>query len=118
MIVSIPLKASNSTDTRAICGEHALIAMAVGRILLGIMSLAAPRAFAKAFGVSHIRDGRVTVVPGAGGKPSDVIIRATATVIAAIAGGRITLTDAITQDHLHATGDQTALTALLAVIER
>jgi DNA-binding HxlR family transcriptional regulator len=66
----------------------------------------------------RIRDGQTTVTPGASEKPSDVTIRASAATIAAIAGRRVTLDDAVTRGRLHATGDQTAIAALLDIIER
>ncbi|MET4427849.1 MULTISPECIES: helix-turn-helix domain-containing protein [unclassified Mycolicibacterium] len=66
----------------------------------------------------RIRDGHTTVTPGAGEKPSDVTIRASAATIAAIAGSRVTLGDAVTRGHLHATGDQTAIATLLNIVER
>lgn len=50
--MSTPLKTTTAIHANAIGWEPALSAMAIGRLLLGITSLAAPRAFARAVGVS------------------------------------------------------------------
>ncbi|MET4427851.1 hypothetical protein ABIA65_001133 [Mycolicibacterium sp. 624] len=52
--MSTPLETTTSIQTHAIGREPALTTMAIGRLLLGIASLAAPRAFARAVGVSTV----------------------------------------------------------------
>ncbi|WP_354522911.1 hypothetical protein [Mycolicibacterium sp. 624] len=48
------METTTSIQTHAIGREPALTTMAIGRLLLGIASLAAPRAFARAVGVSTV----------------------------------------------------------------
>lgn len=66
----------------------------------------------------RIRDGRVSVRPGKSATPSDVNVRATAPTVAALVGEKVTLSDAIAQGLLDVTGDPTASSALLSVIEK
>ena len=58
------------------------------------------------------------MTPGKSATPSDVTVRASAPTIAALVGGKLTLTDAFAQGSLDVTGDGVAIAALLAVIEK
>ena len=67
---------------------------------------------------SHCTTAGLPVTPGKSPTPSDVTVRASAPTIAALVGGKVTLTEAIAQGRLDVTGDGVAIAALLGVIEK
>jgi DNA-binding HxlR family transcriptional regulator len=63
-----------------------------------------------------VSGGRVSVSPGVSATPADVTVRAGARAITSLVGGLSTLEETIEQGRIVATGDPTAIQALLAVV--
>ncbi len=65
----------------------------------------------------QVRGGRMRVVPGPAATPPDVTVRAAAPTVAALLGGQLTLSDAVSSDQVDISGDAAATDALVALIE-
>ncbi len=65
----------------------------------------------------RIADGRADVVGGASEHPADVVLRSDAATVAAIAGGRLTIADAVTGRRIQADGDHESIQALVTLLE-
>ena len=66
----------------------------------------------------EVRDGRMTVTPGASATPCDVTVRAASSVIAAIAAQRTTVRDEVAAGRMVATGDPDAILLLNGIVDR
>jgi DNA-binding HxlR family transcriptional regulator len=66
----------------------------------------------------HVHDGRMSVTPGISTTPIDATVRATAQTLVAIAGGRLSLADAVHQGDLDVDGDPDSVAALLAIVDK
>lgn len=66
----------------------------------------------------RLRDGGVTVTPGAPASPGDVVVRSRASTIAEIVGHKIAVADALADGSLEITGDADKISALVGVIEK
>lgn len=66
----------------------------------------------------RLRDGGVTVTPGAPATPGDVVVRSRASTIAEIVGHKIAVADALADGSLEITGDDDKISALVGVIEK
>jgi DNA-binding HxlR family transcriptional regulator len=65
----------------------------------------------------RVRGGRMSVRTGLCATPADVVIRTTRTVVAAIAGQRTTITDAIADGEIDMEGDPAAATRFAAIVD-
>ncbi|MDL4817343.1 winged helix-turn-helix transcriptional regulator [Actinomadura opuntiae] len=65
----------------------------------------------------RIQDGRVHIVPGAADGRADVTIRSGSSTLAAIAAGRLDLTEALQAGHVEADGAAMALATLLKLLQ-
>lgn len=65
----------------------------------------------------RVRDGRMSVRTGPSATPADVVVRTTRKVVAAIAGQRTTITEAIADGEIDAEGDPTAAARFSAIID-
>lgn len=66
----------------------------------------------------RLRDGGVTVTPGAPATPGDVVVRSRASTIAEIVGHKIAVADALAEGSFEITGDVDKISALVGVIEK
>lgn len=66
----------------------------------------------------HIRDGRMNVTPGPCPTGADAVVRTGANTVAAIAGQRIVIGDAVAAGDVEVSGDHDAVAALIGIIER
>jgi alkyl sulfatase BDS1-like metallo-beta-lactamase superfamily hydrolase len=65
----------------------------------------------------HVRNGRMSVRTGPSATPADVVVRTTRQVVAAIAGQRTTITDAIAEGQIDAEGDPAAVARLASIVD-
>jgi DNA-binding HxlR family transcriptional regulator len=65
----------------------------------------------------RVRDGRMSVKTGPCAERADVVVRTTRKVVAAIAGQRTTITDAIADGQIDAEGDPAAAARFAAIVD-
>jgi DNA-binding HxlR family transcriptional regulator len=65
----------------------------------------------------RVRDGRLSVRTGPSAPPADVVVRMTRKVVAAIAGQRTTITEAIADGLIVTEGDPAAIAGLAAIVD-
>ena len=64
----------------------------------------------------HISDGRAEITTGSSEIPATAVLRSDAATVGAIAGGRLTVTDAVMQGRIRPEGDPEALQTLLTLL--
>lgn len=106
-------------STQSYRPEWALVFLADGLDTAALADVAAEYDFHIDDAIARLRiaEGNADVI-AAGATPADAVLRSDSATVAAIAGGRLSIADAVTNGRIQAEGDPEALKTLLSLLDR